>query len=209
MRFIRQVFDMLGYSPFDDLSNHANLCMKSIEILREIFERNDLSKVEELNEIEKEADRIKTKIMNNISSLILPVNRFKIYNLITIQDNIINTCKDLASFLKIRRIDLSNFRPLIEKIVEMSNEYKSLYNSLKEIVLKAFIKSEVDKVYERIRRIERIRDEYERLDIEVMRDLFRNKSPEDLIFIREIGSYFGRIVENISNSAKAFGFMLR
>ena len=38
MKFIRSIFDVFGYSPFDDLVKHNELCIEAVNLMVDFFD---------------------------------------------------------------------------------------------------------------------------------------------------------------------------
>ncbi|GEM_PF-2530608 len=214
VKFIRHVFDVFGYSPFPDLSEHANLCVECMHLVKRMFElygREDISKlVKKIDEIEKKADNIKDRIRKYLSDpIVLPVDKYAVFNLIVLQDNVINLCRDLAVLLTIRDFRVPDeIMRLVGKIVEIADEYSELYEHIKPLLAKAFVKSEVNEALEHVDRIVKIGDKFESEYLKICQEVFEGLKPAELVLLRELIIYLSRIVENIVNAAKMFKIMI-
>ncbi len=211
VKFIRHVFDVFGYSPFPDLLEHAKLCVIAIHLIQKIFEGEDTAKlVREIDDVEKKADEIKDRIRKFISDpIVLPVDKYAVYNLVILQDNIINLCRDLAVLLTIKELSIPDeVGDLFGKIVKIADEYSELYEHIKPLLAKAFVKSEVSQALEHVDAIIKFGEEFEREYLRICQEVFEGLKPAELVLLREVVIYFSRIVENFVNAAKMFKVMI-
>jgi len=208
MKFIRSIFDVFGYSPFDDLVKHNELCIDAVNLMVDFFESQNTKTLEKLREIERKADKLKDSIMKNVSSVLIPVDKYRLLNLITLQDNTINLCEDIVTLLSVKKVDTSAFKPLFEIISKISDAYSELFDVLRNLLAKAFVKSEIGKVSKIVDQISKLKEEFESKQADFMKSIADYRA-EQFIFLKEVYTYLYRIVENISNSAKMFEYMLR
>ena len=211
VKFIRHVFDVFGYSPFPDLLEHAKLCVVAVNIIQKIFEGEDTAKlVREIDDVEKKADEIKDRIRKFISDpIVLPVDKYAVYNLVILQDNVINLCRDLAVLLTIKELSIPDeVRELFRKIVKIADEYSELYEHIKPLLAKAFVKSEISRTLEHVDAIVKIGEEFEKEYLRICQEIFEGLKPAELVLLRDVMIYFSRIVENFVNAAKMFKVMI-
>jgi len=205
MKFFRSVYDVFGYSPFEDLKKHEKLCVEAVKLMIEFFESRDPKIIDKVKEIEREADKLKDTIMQNVSDVMIPVDKYKLLNLITLQDNIINTCEDLVTLLYIKNVAV--LKQLLQILSKIIQEYDELFRALEVLLAKAFAKSEVENVHNVVKKITELKEMFEREQANFVKSL-ASYSTERFIFLKEVESYLYRIVENIHNSAKMFEYML-
>jgi predicted phosphate transport protein (TIGR00153 family) len=205
MKFFRSVYDVFGYSPFEDLKKHEKLCVEAVKLMIEFFESRDPKIIDKVKEIEREADKLKDTIMKNVSDVMIPVDKYKLLNLITLQDNIINTCEDLVTLLYIKNVAV--LKQLLQILSKIIQEYDELFRALEVLLAKAFAKSEVENVHNVVKKITELKEMFEREQANFVKSL-ASCSTERFIFLKEVESYLYRIVENIHNSAKMFEYML-
>ncbi len=214
VKFIRHVFDVFGYSPFPDLFEHANLCVKCVHLIGKVIDAYGseyvIELVKKIDNIEKKADKIKERIGKYLSDpIILPVNKYAVLNIVILQDNVIDLCKDLAVLLTIRDLRLPDeIKGLVDKIIKISDEYFELYAHIKPLLAKAFVKSEVSEALGHVNKIVKIGEEFEKKYLEICGEVFEGLKPAELVLLRELIIYLSRIVENIVNAAKMFKIMI-
>lgn len=208
MRFFRSVYDVFGYSPFEDLKKHEKLCIEAMKLMMEFFENRDPKIIDKVKEIEREADKLKDIIMRKVSDVMIPVDKYKLLNLITLQDNIINTCEDLVTLLYIKNVEITILKQILQIVPKIVQKYDELFSVLESILAKAFAKSEIENVRSVVKKITELKEEFEREHANFVKSLV-GCSTELFIFLKEVESYLYRIVENIHNSAKMFEYMLR
>jgi len=210
VKFIRHVFDVFGYSPFPDLLEHAKLCVNAVHLTQKIFRGEDAKLVKEIDDVEKMADEIKDRIRKYLSDpIVLPVDEYAVFNIVVLQDNVINLCRDLAVLLTIKELRIPNeVGRLFEKIVKIADEYSELYEHIKPLLAKAFVKSEVSQALEHVDAVVKVGEEFEKEYLKICQEVFEGLKPAELVLLREVVIYISRIVENFVNAAKMFGIMI-
>lgn len=199
MRFIRDYFQILGYSPFPDLLKHTELCKKAVDSL---MQRNTLH---DLNELEREADKIKDKILQELSNpLILPVDKYRLIDLVIVQDNIISLCRDINYIISVGNLSTYELRELFSYISEISSKYYELQSSMKSLLSKAFVKSEVEKILKRIEDIEKMETEFEKKYIELSKNLFKDSDAHKFVLLKELLFSLNKLFENFIKAIRIF-----
>src|SRR5277367_4751525 len=123
---------LFGKSPFAPLQNHmqkVSLCMKKLSSLFDSLHKIDAEKIEksvnELSELEHEADLTKNDIRNHLpKSLFLPIDRAHFLEILSVQDSIADKAEDVGILLTLR--PLESFR-------DFQEDLKALFRKNQEV----------------------------------------------------------------------------
>ncbi|MGC6403959.1 MAG: TIGR00153 family protein [Candidatus Comchoanobacterales bacterium] len=197
----RQVSSVLGVmegSPFYLLNKHMRSCLESVKILEEFMIayqncQDDRLKLTygEIIQKEHDADDIKNKLKVHLhKGLFLPVSRSDILSILTAQDNIANTCKDVSGILYGRDMafpeffkeDLVAFVSLT--IQACQNAYEVVQN-LTRLVETGFGDRQVQDTELRIQSLDKLEEQTDLMQISLRKKLRAHEnemSPVDVIF---------------------------
>lgn len=150
---------LFGKSPFAPLQSHMNKVGNCMEKLTKIFEsltNHELEKierlVEELSQLEHEADLTKNDIRNHLpKSLFLPIDRGQFLEILAIQDSIADMAEDVGVTLALRPLaDLEAFqRQLVEFFIKSAEVFwfaKRIIEEIDELLESSFGGLEAEKV---------------------------------------------------------------
>lgn len=223
MKFVRSVTDVFGYSPFEDLHRHAELCGKAVEKLTEQFKaciENDCERLKvlekEIDSLEYQADIIKHEIRGHVTkSLLMPVDRHDLLHFLKMQDNIIDHCEHVAHMIAYRQIKAEQeiwdlIMELLPKIQETVNEYEKMVDHIKRLLASSFSKKEIVDALEHVPTVEELEHQCDKIQIEIHRRIFnsRSENPLDLILLNEIVVKLGEIANSTARAADAFRSMI-
>ncbi len=223
MKFVRSVTDVFGYSPFEDLHRHAELCGEAVEKLIKQFQAcidGDFDRVKslekEIDSMEYEADKIKHEIRGNVTkSLLMPVDRQDLLQFLKVQDSIIDNTEHVAHMLSYRKfsIDGEIWEPmmnLLRKIEETVREYERLVDHMKNLIATSFSKKEIRDTIEHVPVVEELEHQCDKIQIEIHRKIFNSthSSVMELILLNEIVVKLGEIANSAARSADAFRSMI-
>lgn len=115
---------LFGKSPFAPLQSHMNKvasCMEKLTKIIESLANQETDKiqrlVEDLSQLEHEADLTKNDIRNNLAkSLFMPIDRAHFLEILAIQDSIADMTEDVGITLSLR--PLENFAWLEEDLLQ-------------------------------------------------------------------------------------------
>lgn len=150
---------LFGKSPFAPLQSHMNKVANCMEKLTKIIESlalSDLPKigrlVEDLSQLEHEADLTKNDIRNHLpKSLFMPIDRAHFLEILSLQDSIADMSEDVGITLSLR--PLENFPWLQEDLTsffhittEVFWDTKRIIEEIDELLESAFGGIEAQKV---------------------------------------------------------------
>ena len=150
---------LFGKSPFAPLQTHMNKVASCVEKLTRIFEalcNEEPEKidhfVEDLSQLEHEADLTKNDIRNHLpKSLFMPIDRSHFLEILALQDSIADTTEDVGITLTLRSLDgyekfeeaLSSF---FLKCARVFWDAKRIIEEIDELLESAFGGIEAEKV---------------------------------------------------------------
>jgi len=223
MKFVRSVTDVFGYSPFEDLHRHAELCGKAVEKLIEQFQASINNEIEKIKELEREidsmeyqADIIKHEIRGHVTkSLLMPVDRHDLLHFLKMQDSIIDHCEHVAHMLAYRQIKVDHeiwnlINELLPKIQETVNEYEKLVDHIKRLIASSFSKKEIMESLEHVPVVEELEHQCDKVQIKIHREIFNSdpKNALELLLLNEIVVKLGEIANSTARAADAFRSMI-
>jgi len=224
MKFLRSVTDIFGYSPFEPLRQHAEICGRAVGLLQKQFHayrRGNFAEVErlreEIDELEHEADKIKTEIRSHVTrSLMLSVDRNDLLNFLKVQDDIINYCEHVGHMLTFRIVKTApediwdEFDILLAKIMETVNEYEEMVDHITRLLATSFSRKEINAALEHVSEIEEMEHECDMIQIGLHRKLFNSKdmNPIDVHLMVEWVVHLGEIANNTARAADRFRTMI-
>jgi len=180
--------NLFGQSPFKALQRHMLVvldCMREVPPLFEALAAGDQERVRSLKdrifELENDADTIKNELRNNLpKSLLMPVDRRDLLEVLQMQDSIADTAQDVAGLLVERPMELPEFlkEPLMtlaERCVDACEHSGKIIEELDELLAMGFRGREATRVEEMVEELNRIEDETDELGLELTRRLFQNE----------------------------------
>ncbi|MBE8538996.1 TIGR00153 family protein [Geoglobus acetivorans] len=223
MRFVRSVADVFGYSPFEDLHRHAELCDRAVEKLMEQFRFSKNGECDKVRELEKEidsmeyqADLIKQEIRANVTkSLLMPVDRQDLLNFLKMQDQIIDNCEHVTHMISYKILSANEeiwelLFELLSRVRETVKEYEKLVGHFKGLIESSFSKKEINEALDHVPAIEELEHRCDKIQIRLHRKIFNSESENvlDLILLNEIVVKLGEIANSTARAANTFRTMI-
>jgi predicted phosphate transport protein (TIGR00153 family) len=218
------VYSIFGKSPIAALQAHIDVVVDCVERLPSYFRAVGTGNWEQAAEIhgqidalEKEADRIKNELRMHLpSSLLLPVDRRDMLELVDLQDDMANTAKDIAGLVLGRRLTLpAGVVPLyltfLERCVDASRHARLAVNELDELVETGFRGAEANRVKSMIEDLQAIEDETDSLQVDLRMRLYAvedGMNPVDVMFIYEIINWTGDLADTAKSTGNRLQLML-
>lgn len=156
---MRTIAKLFGRSPFVPLQSHmeqVTACVdKTVEMFG-AFSRGDFEQVERLaaviSQLEHEADQVKHDIQDHLpKGMFLPVDRARILEILSTQDNIADKCENMAVQLTLKRLAMldilrNEFQKFLDKNVEAFRLVRDVVEQLDELLETGFGGAEAEKV---------------------------------------------------------------
>ena len=202
---------VFGRSPIKPLQGHMQSVVECAKYMLPFFEAviaNDWKQAEkqyeQIVEAENRADAEKKKIRLHLpKSLFLPIPRQDLLNLLSKQDKIANTAKDIAGLIFGREMSIppAIAEALIEFIktsIKTTSAAKSVINELDELIETGFGGRSIEVVEKLIFRLEQLEhqtDEQQILIRAQLHPLEEKLSPVDVIFLYKIIEQIGNLAD--------------
>lgn len=150
---------LFGKSPFAPLLTHLELVSHCVEHVPELFKAlktNDFKKIEalanDIAKLEHKADLTKNDIRNQLpNTLFLAIDRAMLLEILSIQDNIADSCEDVGVLLTLKPLTLpSCFEPhfdlFLQKNLDAFHGLQRMMRELHDLMESSFGGVEAEKV---------------------------------------------------------------
>lgn len=204
-------------SPFKPVQQHMRLvfsCICYIPPLLDALYRKDYEQVkefaDEIIKLESEADEIKQAFRLTMpNTLLLPVDRKDLLNLISDQDSIADLAEEIAKVLLYRDMEVPDpikgvLDELLEGTMEISVAAKDLIEQLDELLQVGFRGREQEKVSQMISGVRRSEHNIDTIVHRIKRTLFEHEQrldPISVIFWYQLIDLLGGISDQSENVA--------
>jgi len=209
---MKSPFDSLfGRSPIRPMQQHMAKAHSCVSLLTDFYAATiagDWQAAEKLQQqiatLEREADDLKRDIRLNLpNSLMLPVPRSDILELLTTQDMLANHTKDIAGLMFGRQMQtpeilIPAMREYVQASVQASEHALKAINELDELVETGFRGKEVEFVEGLIRELDQIEHANDDLQIRLRRKMLgleKSLPPVDVMFFYEIIDRIGELAD--------------
>lgn len=198
--------------------------MEAVAPLNELVEAvlaHDLDRVaaiqEEIARHEDEADDLKHELRLHLPrSLFMPVERRDVLEVLNIQDRIANRAKDIAGLIRGRRMTIpqniaEDFVKFVSRGVDACKQAHQIIDELDELVETGFSGTEVDRVQEMIKELDRIEKDTDVIQIRIRAKLFeieRDLPPVDVMFLYRIIDWTGDLGDRAQRVGSRLQIML-
>jgi predicted phosphate transport protein (TIGR00153 family) len=173
---------LFGRSPFKPMQEHigvATQCAAQVPELFEALAAGDQDRVvsikDRIYELEQQADDIKNELRAHLpKSLLLPVDRRDLLEVLDMQDSIADTAQDIAGLLFERPMEVpENLKdPLLaltRRCVDACNQAVLIIGELDELVETGFRGRESDRVSEMVAELNKIETDTDEMGTELVR----------------------------------------
>ncbi len=202
---------LFGKSPFKPTQKHMEAvtqCAAECIPLFEALLAGDGDKLTECKdrifELENDADSIKNQIRAHLpKSLMMPIDRRDLLDLLHAQDSIADTAQDVAGLVTIREFEIPEFfrdklAPYVERNVDAVLQCKEVVGLLDELLEMGFRGREVDQVEELVEKLGAIETDTDNQGIELTGLLFQHgdqMSPPTFFLWYELFQRLGDIAD--------------
>ncbi|MGN0922402.1 MAG: TIGR00153 family protein [Cellvibrio sp.] len=213
--------NLFGRSPIKPMQEHMAAAVQAASQLTGFFEAVTSDNWEaafeiqqQIVDLEHKADDIKQQLRLNLpKSLLLPVHRSDLLELITMQDRIANRAKDIAGIIIGRRMAIpSNMKAQMNEFVTASvaaaEQALTAINELESLLETGFSGREMLVVEHMIKELDALEQTADKLEIGVRTSLFALEAqlpPVDVMFLYNIIDWVG----DIANRAHDVGGRLQ
>lgn len=218
------ISSLFGRSPVKPLQNHMAAAHKCISQLIPFFDAvldNDWDKVSELQKqisnLENEADELKRELRMHLpNSLLMPVSRRDLLEVLSMQDKIANKAKDIAGLITGRKMSFPKeiapiLKEYVQRSIDASEQASVAVNEFDELVETGFSGREVKVVESMIEKLDEIESDNDRIQVEVRAKMFaleKDLPPIDVIFMYKIIDWIGELADRAQRVGSRMELML-
>lgn len=207
----KNIFSILGDSPFESLEEHITVGHKSVFLLKGLFvavinsEWEKVTKINsEISDIESNADQLKLAMRLKLhKDLFLPVPRGEILGLLKAQDKIPNLAEDVAGLVLGRHIVIpqsiqADFIDLVDQVIQTCDQAKDSVHELSQFFLSGFstnVSDFLEKMLNKLAKMEHIADTCEVKVRESLQSCEKQMDPVEVMFLYKIIGLIGAIAD--------------
>jgi predicted phosphate transport protein (TIGR00153 family) len=202
---------LFGRSPIGPIQEHMQVANQAVQLLPELFRATadgdwDAAKAlhKEIEQAERAADKLKRSVRRHLpKSLFLPVPRSDLLGLVSIQDSVANTARDIAVIVMGRNMRFPE--TLQEGVLEFAEACAAAANQallaiqeLDELLEVGFSGREVKRVEAMLKQLDKMERRTDKLAVGLRANLFRMESelpPVDVMFYYRVLSLLGTVAD--------------
>lgn len=212
---------LFGPNPFGLLKSHMRVVISCAEKLPALFEavlagkQDDVETVQmEIFRIEAEADALKREVRQHLPrTILLPVNRADLIDLLNMQDKIANATQDIAGLVVERQMTVPEgiqeyLMPFVETCLDVCRQSATIIEELDELLETGFSGPEAQSVSDMIDQLNLLEDTSDEKGMAISRALFKHEddlSPVSVIFWYRLIEWIG----DTADHAEAVGERLQ
>ncbi len=218
------ITSLFGNSPVKPLQQHMEAVQHCVHELIPFLEsvlnedwttaRKQQSKIAKL---EREADKLKRQLRLHLpKSLFMPISRRDLLEVLTMQDTIANTAKDIAGLITGRKMEIpepigKELLHFAKRAVDASSQAQVAINELDELVETGFKGNEVKLVESMIKQLDEIESDADKMEVKVRAKLFKLEKdlpPVDVIFLYKVIDAIGGLADRSQRVGSRLELML-
>jgi predicted phosphate transport protein (TIGR00153 family) len=204
--YISKIF---GASPVGPIQEHMNVCYQCAKELITFFQhvvardwQAARASREKIVTLENEADDFKKQLRGQLpKSLLMPVPREDLLELLLVQDRIANRARDVSGLVLGRSMQLpepiqQSFLAFVSRNVDAAKQARKSIRELDELYETGFRGAEVKLVESLIQELDQIEDDTDQMQVEIRAQLFgieKELPPVDVMFLYRIIELTGDI----------------
>ena len=211
-------------SPFELLLEHAGIVKKGSAVMKKAFRAYMEGKYDEvrklgksIDEMELEADKLKSNIRNHLpSNILMPVDKGHFLILLSEQDKVLDVYQDIINWMLMREKSMDSrlgemIQDLFEKTEETVDTYEKAISNLNILIETSFAEKERKKTKEIIYRIHELEnqcDEIERKAIKYAFSLEDRENPIAIYHAIHLAIVISSIADHAENAADRLRAMM-
>jgi len=202
---------LFGKSPFKPLQQHMRIvteCVAEVPgLFQALIDGNQASLEAQKDKIfskEGEADALKNELRNRLpKSILMPVDRRDLLEVLGMQDAIADTAQDIAGLLVERNMEVPDgmgepLMKLVGRCVDTCEAAHKIIEELDELVEMGFRGREADQVEAMVAELNSIEDETDSMGMELSRTLFAQEDslkPVSVMFWYQLIQWVGDLAD--------------
>ena len=203
--------NIFGSSPVLPLEKHINICYQCTKQLNNFFKAaiaDNWNKAEKyrsvIEALEHDADALKKEIRMHLpKSLLIPVPRQDLLELLVVQDNMANKAKDVSGIVMGRKSQIpasiaDEFLIFVNRNIDAAKQARNSIRELDELFTTGFRGAEASMVESLIEELDRIETETDDQQAALRASLFDiedSLDPVNVIFLYQIIELIGEIAD--------------
>lgn len=202
---------LFGKSPFKPIQEHMRVvvdCVSEVPPLFQALVDGDQAKLEAQKDLifakENAADEIKNQLRGHLpKSILMPVDRRDLLDVLAMQDSIADTAQDIAGLLVERKMEVpagtgEALVALVSRCVDTCNAAGKIIEELDELIETGFRGREAGRVEEMMEALNKIEDETDDMGMALTRSLFAQEdsmSPVSVMFWYQLIQWIGDLAD--------------
>ena len=202
---------LFGQSPIRPIQDHiarAHECAEKLLPFLDAAIANDWGSAAavrlQIGALEDAADEIKKDLRLNLpKSLLMPINRNDLLDLITRQDQIANCAKDISGLMLGRNMTVpgeiaAQLKLFAETAVATSAQAMKIINELDELLEMGFRGNAIEQIEGMIEELDRLEHENDKIQVTLRAELFaieKDLPPVDVMFLYKIIDRIGDLAD--------------
>ena len=212
------IMSLFGQSPIKPLQNHMHTVVDCVDQLNDFFQavtNQDWEQVEaiynKISELESEADVQKHDIRLHLpKSLFMPINRSDLIHLLSKQDKICNTAKDITGLILGRQQIVpkkiaNDMQSYVKSAVAVAHEAKAVIDELDELIGSGFGGREIDRINKSITKLEKAESKNDQRQIALRAKLHSIEAdlpPVDVMFLYKTIEAVGNLADRAESAGE-------
>jgi hypothetical protein len=212
------IMSLFGQSPIKPLQQHMHTVLECVDLLNPFFQaviKEDWEAVEEayntIAEFEGKADDQKQDIRLHLpKSLFMPINRSDLIQLLSKQDKVCNTAKDIAGLILGRKQVIpkkiaSDMAAYVKSAIAVATEAKVVIDELDELIGSGFGGREIDRINKCITKLEKAENKNDKRQITLRAKLHAIEAdmpPIDAMFIYKTIEAIGNLADRAQSAGE-------
>lgn len=211
MRSTNPIAALFGKSPFKPLQQHMRIvteCVAEVPgLFQALVEGNAAALEAQKNKIfakEHEADDLKNDLRGHLpKSLLMPVDRRDLLEVLGMQDSIADVAQDIAGLLVERRMEVpadmaEPLMRLVARCVDACGQAHKIIEEIDELVEMGFRGREADQVEAMVEELNKIEDDTDIIGMALARTLFAQENslkPVSVMFWYQLIQWVGDLAD--------------
>ncbi len=211
MRSTNPIAALFGKSPFKPLQQHMRIvteCVAEVPgLFQALVEGNAAALEAQKNKIfakEHEADDLKNDLRGHLpKSLLMPVDRRDLLEVLGMQDSIADVAQDIAGLLVERRMEVpadmaEPLMKLVARCVDACGQAHKIIEEIDELVEMGFRGREADQVEAMVEELNKIEDDTDIIGMALARTLFAQEDslkPVSVMFWYQLIQWIGDLAD--------------
>jgi uncharacterized protein len=212
------ILNLFGQSPIKPLQTHMHTVVDCVDQLNDFFQAVSTENWEtvetiynKISELESEADKQKQDIRLHLpKSLFMPINRSDLIHLLSKQDKICNTAKDIAGLILGRQQVLpkkisSDMQAYVKSAIAVSHEARIVIDELDELIGSGFGSREIDRINKCIVKVDKAEGKNDKRQIALRSKLHAieaDLAPVDAMFLYKTIEAVGNLADRAQSAAE-------